>query len=54
MEAAKLLMQVTLGADKELQVREDSVFIHSLTHPEKNILLSYNRFVRLFYFYNSN
>jgi len=29
--------------DKELQVREDGVFIHSLSQPDKNILLTFNR-----------
>jgi len=34
--------RVLLSEDKELQVREDGVFIRSL--PDKNILLSYNRY----------
>ena len=35
---------VLLSEDKELQVREDGVFIRSLPQPDKNILLTYNRF----------
>jgi len=35
---------VLLSEDKELQVREDGVFIRSLPQLDKNILLTYNWF----------
>ena len=43
---------VLLSKDKELQVREDGVFIRSLRQPDKNILLSYNRYLSFFSSYN--
>ena len=36
---------VLLSDNKELQVREDGVFIRSLSQPDKNILLTYNRYL---------
>ena len=40
--------RVLLSEGKELQVREDGVFIRSLTQPNKNILLTYNRYLSFF------
>jgi len=44
--------EVLSSEDKELQVREDGVFIRSLPQPDKNILLTYNRYLLFFGSYN--
>jgi len=43
---------VLLNEDKELQVREDGVFIRSLPQPDKNILLTYDKYLSFFCSYN--
>ena len=40
-----------IGDEKELQLRDDGVFVHSLKQPEKNLLLTYNRFIFVYVLY---
>jgi len=49
MEETIVLSMIPLGKDKRLEVRSDGVYIHSVSKPEKNIFMSYNKCVYFFF-----
>jgi len=45
--ASAMVLSAFQFGNKEIQDREDGIYIYSTQHPKKNILLSYNRLLVL-------